>query len=791
MHRLFLVLAWRNLMKRKFYSILEITGLAVGFSCILGASMYIRHELTYDGRFSKANSIYRIIHINEVGERYSGLPSALGFHIRDEVPQVKEVVRVFWLQRMFSQNILVQNDSIRFYENQTAIADSTFFNLFNFKFLEGSPGQSLSDKKSVVLSQHAAQRYFGSEPAYGKMLRMGDDQIVFVSGVVADQGSTHLAFDFLQPVQAYPHLEYTWDHTLAFTYVQVDDVNQVADIEKRLYGLVLKHSKEETAEYLKNYRHVLQPLKEVHHTVIDWDIINATSVQQLNAVGLIALFILVLAIINFVNLSSFRLTERMHSMGINSIMGADPTLLIRQIHMEYAITIVFAAALGALFLVLLFPQFNLLVGASLTFRQSVDSWLVVASIITVLSVLLLSGIYPVIKLRWFRPIDVLRNSFAGNMGDQRFRQLLVIFQFLIASCLISSTLIVNSQVNFLRAIELGFDKDQVIVLRLRTPGEGRFNRLKQRLLSHADIAGVAGASTAMGLSTGSNTFHPDHMPHQTSETFANTISVDYDFLNVMDIKLLQGRNFNPGNSSDLRTAYIINESAVQQYNLPEPVGERFVQRGQNDQGRIIGVVKNFYFESTSRKINALVLNVDTVQSYRYMFVKAKTNVRSVIRHIENCWKDEVPEFPLEFSFQDDYLNRLYEKEKYAQHLTTTFAVLAILVALLGFLGLSSFMILKRTKEIGVRKVIGASVGQILVVLCVGFVKLIAIALVVSIPLTYFFMNQWLEAFVNRIQIHPLYFLSSGTLTILLALIVVGSKSIKSAMANPVHALRND
>jgi putative ABC transport system permease protein len=795
MNRLFYRMAWRYLVRRKLYTALEISGLALGLACFISAVLYVRHELSYD-TFEKSDQTYRLLFNDPEGKLFSGLPSALGSHMREEFPQLTEVVRTYWPYRMFSRNVLVQHEDTRFYEDYVAIADSTFFNLFDFTFIEGSAAKALSQQNSVVISEAAARKYFGNQPAYGKLLRIGPDRIVgnerlvSVSGVVKTDSPTHLYFDFLMPLKAFPELDNVWQSTMAFIYVQLPDDTKTAATEQGIYDLAMPHARAESSEYLEKLKYRLQPLREVHTTVIDWDILTNTTTDQLLAVFLIAVFILLLAVINFVNLSTSRMSERMKEMGVNAIMGASAGALIKKICLEYGLIILLSAVVALALSVLFLPWLGSLVGVTLSPTLLIEP-VTVGIYVTVLMIILgIASIYPVSRLTRFKPAEVMRRGLSGSIQEQRLRSVLVVFQFLIAGCLVTSTLIVNNQINHLRDVELGFDESQIMVLRLREPTRAKYEQLRNQLLSNGNIQAVAGASTAMGLATNSDTFHSAEKPELINTVYASMIAIDPHFLELMDLKLKDGRNFDLSSPSDFQRSYIINETAIKDFQLNNPLGESFL-RANDQEGTIIGVVNDFYYKSTSKRIEPLVFFMDTIRSCNYVFVKVKEDLRGSIAFVEKTMSELNPEYPLEFSFQNEYLDKLYQKEQQAQKLSTVFAALSIIVALLGLFGLSSFMVLKRTKEIGVRKVIGASVAQILIMLCWDFAKLTLVAFIISIPITYYFMSQWLSGFVNRVSIHPLYFLVSGLLTLILAVVVTAIKSWNSAQVNPTNALRSE
>jgi putative ABC transport system permease protein len=378
-----------------------------------------------------------------------------------------------------------------------------------------------------------------------------------------------------------------------------------------------------------------------------------------------------------------------------------------------------------------------------------------------------------------------------SVGDQPLlRGVLVVFQFVISIGLLSGTLIVQSQIRFMQNVDLGFDKEQIYILRMRTGDRNRFEHLKNELLRNSQITKIGGASALLGGEPGSETFHPDHMPDPTPETFAKNIAVDADFLDLIDVPVLEGRKFQHENPEDYSTSYIINETAVKQFQLTDPVGANFRRNGETT-GKIIGVMKDFHFAKMTNRINPMVFFMDSVRSHRYMLIKIEGTISSAVKEIEQTWARVIPELPLEGFFQDMYFDSLYRQEQQVARITTWFSLLAILLASLGLLGMSSFVILKRTKEIGIRKVVGASVSDILILLSSNLIRLLAIAFLISVPLTIYLLHQWLQDFIVRVSITPYFFAAAGIVTLLIALFTIGFQSIKAALANPVDAIKQE
>lgn len=790
MFKLQVLLAWRNIIKRKFYSSIEVIGLAAGIACFLVILIHVRKEFSFDKVFTDYEKIYRVLNLEETsGNRYSGGASAIGHHCRTEVPQVEQVVHVFYPYRMYSTSALVLRNDIRFYEDNIIDADSGFFRMFDFPFVEGNAQNALKDPSSIVISTRAAEKYFGSESALGKFIGIDEERSLVVTGVVDVPENCHLNFDFARPAHRRPEQLYEWEHTLAFTYVKVPDASNVTSIEQQLYNIILKYSTSEDAAYLKNYHPTLQSLADIHNSVLNWDIHQAVPSTQLYAIMGIAVFILLLAIINFINLATARASERIKETGISKILGASQRRLILQFFTEFVVITIFSGLLAIALAGAAINAFNAVMNTNISIGALVgtDAMLILAGLILLTA--LLSGLYPAWKLSTFRPTQVIkRNSGAGE--GRRLRETLVVFQFVISIALISGTMVIHQQLQYMQNADLGFDKDQVYILTLRNPSKLRFDQLRTSLLSEAGISKVAGASSLIGGEPGSDTFHPDHMPRQTPETFAKNIAIDENFLDLAGVDLLAGRNFQEENPSDYNNAFIVNETTVRQFQLKDPVGANFRRSGSTS-GRIIGVMKDFHFTALNYKISPMVFFIDSTMAYEHMYIKMQGNITDNLAAVEQEYNKVFPEYPMEGTFQDQYFDSLYKQEKQTASIAQWFSILAILLACLGLLGMSSFIMIQRRKEIGIRKVVGASIVDVLRHLSGGFLKLIMIGFGISVPITVYFMNRWLEGFDSRTSINGWVFMLAGGFAIVVAMLTIGFQTVRAARANPVEALKED
>ncbi len=783
----------RHLLKRKSYTLLEIFSLTIGLVCALLTLLYLKRETGFDRNFTHHDRIFRVTHVEESsGNRYSGTPSALGFHARQEVPQVEETVRIFYPNRMYSTEALVErNVEVRFYEDNIIEADSNFFRVFDFQFVEGNAHGALTPPDAIVLSEKAARRYFGDERALHQTLKMDNGAPLRITGVVDVPENTHLDFDFLRPAHHDPAQLYVWEHTLAFTYLMLKDPVAAPETAQHLYGIVQRNSENHRIDYLKNYRHRLQPITEIHTSILDWDIVKALPASQLRVVGFIALAILLLAAVNFVNLATARAAERAKEVGISKVLGANRGQLMRRYTGEALLLAGIAGVVSLFAADLAIPFFNRLADTNIQLGGLADWQMAGLFVATLLLTGLLAGVYPAHILARLAPSGLTRQAQQGRQGNSfRVRQGLVVLQFCITGVLLIGSFVIHRQLRFMQEKDLGYDHERVLVLRVQQPSRQLFETLRNEMLAQNGVLKVASASTVMGAETGSATFATPEMPDETPANFAKTIAVSADFLDLMGVPLVQGSTFRQDGTDTLQH-FIVNEALAERFNLADPLTATFGWHGEPP-GKIIGLMRDFHFISVEYVINPLVLYVTPESSYRYLLLKiAGQNIPATLAAVEAGWKKHVPDFPPDYFFQDAHFQRVYAQQEQVRSIATLFGGLAMLLATLGLAGLSAYMAGRRTKEIGIRKVLGATTAGIVGLLSKDFLKLVVVALVIASPLAYFFMEKWLQDFAYRIDIQWTAFALAGLVAVGVTFLTVSFQSVKAALANPVKSLRSE
>jgi putative ABC transport system permease protein len=785
----YLKLALRIIRRQKAYSFINILGLSVGITCCLMIFLFVRDELSFEKFHTNANRIYRTIideFVDGKWEHNVGSPDLLGPALIEEYPEITSCVRLFnpnWIDKWA---VAVENKY--FYEDSLFFADPTIFDVFTFPLLEGNPKTALKDPNSLVLTESMSRKYFGDEDPMGKTLTIQDAVEVKVTGVAKDvPQNTHFRFDFLVSFESIPYkwALNTWRTQQFYTYVLLDKEYSQDQLDERLSAYLKKHFGKQTNMALH-----LQPIQDIHLFSRNYNYDLATNNSDITYVYIfstIALFILAIACINFMNLSTARSTKRAKEVGIRKVIGAHRSQLIKQFLSETFLFCLLSAMLSVVFVLFFLPQFNGLAAKNITLNLENVLFIGTTLLVIVLVVGFFSGSYPALFLSGFRPIKILKGSLsAGNKGVL-FRRALVFFQFTISIGLIIGTFIVRGQIQYCLNRNLGFEKEQVVVLPLRSGSVlAQFESFRNELLQNSSVLNVAGSSTVPGRSIGSRGMFPEGNQWYPR----NSMFVDYDFIPTLGIKIVEGRNFSMDYPTDLDDAYIVNEAAVKSFGWDHPIGKKIIWAGdQNKKGNVIGVVKDFHYASFHEEISPLVLHM-SAGALSYLSIRLQRNdIFKTMSFLEDKWKEFYPGHPFDYFFLDDSFNSLYRSEEKMGSIFQIFTVLGLFISCLGLYGLSSYLLEQRTKEIGIRKVLGASLSRILVMVSKEFVKWIVLANIAAWPIIYFAMKKWLEGFAYRISIPFWAFLLSAVIVITISLLTISYQSAKAAMTNPADSLR--
>jgi putative ABC transport system permease protein len=796
MFKNYLKIALRNLRKHKGYVFINVTGLAVGMACCLLILLYVQYELSFDRYNEKIGQIYRLcerfVPVQEGGSDFVEVaaPAAWRTALLADFPEILHLVRIYPAP---GQRLISYKDK-RFYESQVAWADSSLFEVFTLPLVSGNPKTVLAEPGAVVISETTARRYFGDEDPLGKTLAIeGTD--CRVTGIMRDMpANSHFQFDLFASMSSLGALDarVQWIYHVFYTYLLLPSGYNPDDLEKKLPGFIEKHlGRELTTQQGSDLRPFLQALADAHlrSAHFNADITPQGDIRYIYIFSTIALFILLIACINFVNLATAQAANRAKEVGMRKVLGAQRTQLIQQFLGE-SVLLSFAALLTAVVLVeLLLPPFNRLSGLPLdtVYHRNIPAALGLFGFTLLVGIG--AGSYPALFLSGFQPARVMKGGFSFGAKGEFFRKGLVIFQFVISIVLMIGTSLVHRQLDYIQYKKLGFDKEQVVVIPIQgNTLRERYDVLHNQILHAPGVIAVGAASNLPGRTIPGNMVIPEgHKPRSMRMLF-----VDHDFPTTLGMEVVAGRNFSKNFPSDDPSAFLLNETAVNEFGWDDPIGKQFAWILPDrvvKSGTVIGVLKDFHIRPLHEKIEPLVLFIWPGRLNNVYARIAPDDVQNTLASLEKVWQIVYPEYPFEYTFLDDEVNRLYQGEQRLAQIFGYFAGLAFLIAGLGLFGLAAFIAEKRTREIGVRKVLGASIAGIVALLSKDFLKLVLVALVVASPLAYFAMNRWLQEFAYRIQIGIETFLLAGVSALAIAWLTVSYQSIKAALGNPVEALR--
>ncbi len=795
----YLKIAARNLLRHKAYSFINLAGLALGMTCAFLIVLYVRDELRYDQFHANAERIYRIAWINEHPQTRTPHPMALA--MARDLPEVENAVSLspLWGPGLTRRIFSIRHADKRFDETNALSVDTTFFNVFAFPFVAGDPRTALREPFAIILSERAAEKYFGAEEALGKTLRIDNEIDLKVTGVVKNvPAQSHFHFDFLVSYALLKQRDnssyYTWADFGHYNYILLKpgaDPQAVAAKIPHWIGPYLDWPEADLAELRAGgVRFELQPVTDIHlRSHLKWELEPNSDIAYVYLFSAIAIFILLIAGINFMNLATARSATRAKEVGMRKVLGAVRGQLIGQFLGEALLLSFGALALAIALVEVLLPVFNLLSGKNLALQYFEEPQLLLGMCGLALFLGVFAGSYPAFFLSAYQPAKTLKGEIKRGQRSVRFRRVLVVTQFAFSIALIAGTGIVATQLNFLRAQKLGFAKEQIAVLRMKARAlRLQYQTVKEELLRLPGVVSVAAVSNVPGSRFNGN---PIQWRTEEDQDVAQ-MRVDYDFFRTLDIPLAAGRPFQREMTTDADSAFILNETAARLYNWDNAVGQRITwfDDDHTRRGTIIGVVRDFHFQSLHTRIEPLIINIGQSRAFNYFLVKLESdNLAATMQSLAPVWKKFDPEFDFEYSFLEADFDQLYRAEARIQTLFGYFTALAIFIACLGLYGLAAFTTQQRTKEIGVRKVLGASVASVVGMLSQDFIKLVVLANLFAWPAAYCAMSLWLQDFAYRVPINWAVFVLAGLGALVIALLTVSTQAFKAATTNPVEALR--
>lgn len=798
-------IAWRSLWSKKAFSAINIFGLAIGLATCMLILLFVQSELSYDRFNTNADRIFRVTLNGKIGGKeiaIAAAPAPAGPAIAKDYPGVESYTRLTQ-----EGTFLVKYDNVKFKEERVTFVDSNFFSVFTLPLVKGDVKSVLNAPNTLVLTETTARKYFGKSDPIGKSLTLGTQGLFRITGVCKDvPANSHFHYDFFGSIKS-TSLGQKWLSSGAHTYLLLRKDYAVDKLAAQSPVITKKYIAPEIQEFLGiSYEEYLrkgdrfgfefQPLTDIHlHSNLEAELEPNGDVKYIYIFSAIAVFILLIACINFMNLSTAGSANRAKEVGIRKVLGSIQQQLIRQFLTE-SILLTFIALLVAFGVVILvLPNFNQLAGKQFDLTSILNIRMISYVIVGCLFVGLLAGSYPAFFLSAFKPITVLKGRLQSGVRSGWLRNALVTVQFVVSIVMIIGTIVVYQQLRFIQNKKVGFDKDQVLILQDTYLLGDKTEAFKNELKNQSQILNVtlAGYVPAGASNNGTDGFLPESAGSTVSPYRLRVYQIDEDYLPTLGIGLALGRNFSKSFSSD-SAAVLVNEAAVKQFGWKNAIGQRVNTIGNGTPGSkkvytVVGVTKNFHFENMHQSIAPLVM---TYGGDRYqMALRIRTdNMPALLKTLERKWKAQTDN-PFSYTFLNERFNKMYQSEQRIGQLFGIFAVLAVVIACLGLFGLAAFTTLQRTKEIGVRKVLGASVASIVTLLSKDFVGLILVAILIATPLAWYGMNQWLRDFAYKIDIEWWVFALSGVLTICIALLTISFQSIKAALMNPVKSLKSE
>jgi putative ABC transport system permease protein len=803
MLRNFFQIAWRQLQKRKFYTLINVTGLAIGMACCLVITLYVKHELSYDRYHANSDRIYRVLQtFRSIPDGQKAPPptpqdfqfwgnAPVGPALQSDFPQIEKVVRF-----MSPSSWLMQVGDKRIQQGNMTFIDSTAFDVFTWKMIYGDPHTALNEPNSIVLTQSVVQKLFGDTNPVGKAVHINNQVDWTVTGVMQDiPSNTQFNFNgFISMAtmrKSRPDMFGWWGYVDFYTYILLKSGANINGIQAKVPAFIKSHDGQD-AGYAVSFEKMTDAYL---HSVASRQPGPTGSMLNVYLFSCIALFILLIACINFMNLATARSLERAKEVGVRKVLGVTPRTLMGQFLFESILL-----TLSAMVIALVLARYGVGLISHLAGKDFVDTefftplrLLIMVGFALVVG--LMAGLYPAWFISGFKPIAVLKGKFRPSGGGVSLRKALVVFQFSMSITLIAATAIVYTQMRFVSHKDLGFKKDQMIVINFEGDDkvEKGINMVKSAIAADPGVTSVAASRAVPGEflpNAGTAIEGPDK---QMVDKIPFIYEIDFDFIPTYHIEMAAGRNYSRAFTTDSAQSMVINEAAAKLWGYDKPadaIGKKFDQWGRK--GTIIGVVKDFNFRSLHQQVEPLTLRYGYPDVLNFISVTiSPDNIPGTIAAIKSTWEKVAPQTIFEYRFLDESFGAQYQADQNFGNLFTLFAILAIGIACLGLFGLSTFMAQQRVKEIGIRKVLGSSEAAIVMLLSKEFIKLVGLAAALAIPICWWAMGQWLQGFAYRITIGPVVFLEAAAISLGVAVLTIGWQSLKAAMANPIESLRNE
>lgn len=813
----YFIAAYRSIINNKFYSILNIFGPAIGITCAILILLYVQEELTFDKHYSNYDRIYRL----ESDFNISGKPTLAALTpipmaptLKDEYPEIKEITR---FAGFGIEDILFRYKDLKFFEDKIYFTDSTVFKVLDYRFILGSPDNALNEPNTIVITESFASKYFGKENPIGEVLNTSNFGDFRVTGVIRDvPANSHLRFDCLLSMATIVELTGVdrfnsrsapsfWNIS-AFSYILLDDNASIEGLLDKFQGFYDKYMSSLGKQINATFRLMATRIDKVHFGAkLEFDLPTG-NIHYIVIFSLVGVFMLLIASLNYMNMATARSTNRAREVGLRKVTGAGKGTLIRQFISESMVLVIIALILALIATMFILPSFNVLTDKTLSIGSLFEPVTFILILLIALFVGLISGSYPAFYLSSFSPVEVLKSNVNPRQGKGMLRKILVVFQFAISGILIIGTFIVSGQQRFIRNKDLGLNKENVMIIPVRDTAfiNHKMQSFKDEMLNLPDITGVASSQLIPPLMASKVVFMIEKDSSMV-ELATSVSAVDYDFIDVMQMKLLEGRNFEKSRTSDATQAFIVNEAAVKAFGWGDNALGKRVQFGINPatgqaqrDGVVIGVVKDFHFTSIHNAIEPFIFILNDINQYFYVRISSE-NVPVTIEKVKRIHEDLGNILPFNYFFFAERLDEMYSAENKLNTLFNIFSLMTIFIACLGLLGLASYVTEQRSRETGLRKIMGARVDQIVWLLNKDFLVLVLISNLISWPVAYYAMDRWIEGFAYHMNfgLSPFVwttvipFIVSLLITLTVALITISFLSVKAAHANPINTVSRE
>ena len=777
----YLKIALRNFYKHKSFSFINISGLAIGMACCMLIMLWVQDELNYEKFNKNIDDIFCVVNYSSDNPNSysSSVPAPLMPYLKDKYAEIKHASRF-----RVSGRRLFSYDGNNVFEDNGGFADPELFDIFSFKAVLNDPKAALMDVNTIILTKSMAERYFGSEDPLGKTIKLENQYIFLVGAIIEDiPRSSSIRFDYLIPFENYGRFDDVemdnWGRYEIYNgfVILYDNVDHEAFSEKIVNEIV-------NNDPGAPYKLELFPYKDLRLFGLN----NNGTIKFVLIFSAIAILMLLIACINFVNLTTAQSGKRAREIGLRKVIGASKSSIRRQIYSELVAIVTIAFILAVILVYLFLPKLNALSGKTLTLSLTENFELLLCMLGIAFVTLIISGTYPAFYLSSFSPVKIMKSATSTKSGNSSLRKLLVVAQFTISIILIIATIVITKQMIYIKNKDLGFDKDHLVYHDLLGSLKTRFDTAKNELLRNPNINSVTTAqSLPNNASNSAGGLDWEGKPADVRGAM-NFISVEKDYFDTVGIEFLEGETFTTIPDNWLLREFIINEKAIELMQIENPVGKSF-KMWDRDPGRIIGIVKNVHNASLHQEIRP-VFYVQFPYFYNYLIINMRNeNIHNTIGFIQDVYRKINPNYPFELHFLDENIDRFYQTERQINRIITYFTMLAVFISCLGLFGLSLFMAEQRIKEIGIRKTLGATVSNIVGLMSKDFLLLVAVSNLISWPASYFIMNKWLQNFVYRIDMGLWIFALAAALALFIALVTISFQTIKAAVANPVDSLR--